>query len=353
MPAKKEAPTRAAWASDRPDHPAPPEIEAPYFDDILNAWIFSQYKDVLAAMQSPDLYPAGSSEQSTVEPTNQSDMAKMRATTSAALTPAQLRAWQERISPVSQDLIHKLPVSQPVDLVEDYAQPASLALAAIVTGIDPEDAPRLYEMAFPLSKSAAEPYDASLKVQAKEADTELKKHFHTGPEALRDSGFVGLAHTLPCLLANAWLALLQHPHQWAELHQNPNLTEPAVEELLRHGGVPRILHRRATADVNINGCPIRHHDRVILRITAANHDPRQFSCPHELQVERRERGHLALGAGAHSCVGGSLIRMAVATITRPLVERFAHASLTEPVKWKGGSGFLSPVTLYVHLNDSR
>ena len=353
MPAKREAPNRAAWTSDRLDSPALPEIEAPYFDDILNAWIFSGYKDVLAALQAPELYPVGSDDRSTDEPTNRIDLAEMRAKTSAALTQAQLRAWQERISPLSHDLVQKLSASQPVDLLKDYAQLACLALAAIVTGVDPEDAARLCEMAAPLSKSAAEPYDATLKIEAKVADTELKKHFHTGPEALRDSGFVGLAHTLPCLLANAWLALLQHPHQWALLHQNPNLTEPAVEEFLRHGAVPRVLHRRATADVEINGCLIRSQDHVILRISAANQDPQQFSCPHEVQVERRERGHLALGAGPHSCVGAGLIRMGATTITRPLVERFAGASLVETVKWKGGSGFLSPVALHVQLDRPR
>ena len=56
-------------------------------------------------------------------------------------------------------------------------------------------------------------------------------------------------------------------------------------------------------------------DRVILRITAANRDPERFPCPADLDWVRHGTGHLSLGAGPHSCVGASLIRMAVVTIT--------------------------------------
>jgi cytochrome P450 len=87
----------------------------------------------------------------------------------------------------------------------------------------------------------------------------------------------------------------------------------------------------------------------VLRVFAANRDPERFSDPGRFDVMRRGTGQLALGAGSHACVGARLIRMAAVTITRPLLERFAWASLVEPVEWKGGSGFRTPASLPVRL----
>jgi cytochrome P450 len=349
MLTRREDPTKPAWAADRPDNSAPPDCEAPYFDNTLDAWILSRYEDVMAAMQCRDLYPIGPNSRKIIEPSGRSDLLEMRANTLAALAPAQLRTWQERTTPMINKSIRELPTKQPTDLIKHYAQPSCLAFAAIVTGIPMEYAELLREMATPVSASAAEPFALDLQLRAKTATTELKKYFSSGPEALRESGFVALAHTLPCMLANAWLALLQAPRQWEALHQDPSLTELALEELFRHSGLVRILLRRAKADVDINGCHIRRLDRIVLRVIAANSDPEYFTCPRDVQVTRRERGHLALGAGPHSCVGAGLIRMVATTITRPLLARFATASLLEQVEWKGGSGFLSPVSLPVHL----
>ena len=120
--------------------------------------------------------------------------------------------------------------------------------------------------------------------------------------------------------------------------------------MLRYAGLTRLLFRRAIEDLDINGTRIRSGERVILRIVAANKDPERF--PHPDQMDWHQgKGHLALGAGLHSCVGASLIRMAAITITRPLVERFASAEILSPIEWQGGSVFRSPASLPVLLQE--
>ena len=273
----------------------------------------------------------------------------MRWETIEALSPAQLRAWRERIVPEVDGLINSLPTGEPVDLMDGYARPLCLSLAAMVTGISRDAAEGLREMARWVSASAAEPYDPAVRLGAKAANAELRGCFHSGPEPLRDSGFVALSHTLPCLLGNAWFALLQHPQEWSLMHQQPELTEQAIEELLRYAGLARILFRTVTADLDLNGFSIRKGERIILRIVAANRDPERFSEPHRLDVTRRGGGHFTLGAGPHSCVAAGLIRMVATTLTHPLLQRFRSASLTLPVRWQGGSGFRSPSSLWVSL----
>jgi cytochrome P450 len=349
MPARRDDPSIPAWRRDQLDSPSPPEIEAPYFDNALGAWVLSRYADIVAAFRASNLAPAGPNSKKTVELCDESRRLKMRAETMEALSPAQLRLWRDQIAHEAQALVDGLPGEEPLDLMGEYARPSCLSLAAIVTGLSRSDAERLCERAQLVSASAAEPYDPTLRDHAKLASAELQRHFHTGPQTLRESGFVALSQTVPCILGNAWFALVQHPEQWSLLHQQPELIEQAIEELLRYAGPVRILSRMATEDIDLNGCFIRRGERIILRIIAANRDPERFSDPNRLDVRRRDGGHLALGAGPHSCVGASLIRMAAITITHPLLQRFASANSSGPVDWQGGSGFRSPRSLSVRL----
>jgi cytochrome P450 len=352
MHARREEPLKPAWSSDRLDSSIAPEIEDPYYDDDLEAWVLSRHADVLAAFRSSGLWPTGPNSKKSVEAPDEKGNLQMRAETLDALSPTQLREWRERMTPVVRELIGGLPTDRTVDLVADCARPLCLTLAGMATGVDPQDAERLRQVAEPVCASAAEPYDQGLRSSAKSANAELHGCFHSGPEALRDSGFVALSHTLPSLLANAWYALLQNPREWRLLHEQSGLMEQAMEELLRYAGLTRILFRRAIEDIDLNGVAIRKSERIVLRIFAANHDPERFADPGRFDVMRRGTGQLTLGTGPHACVGASLIRMAAITITSPLLERFAWAKLVEPVEWKGGSGFRTPVSLLVCLGET-
>ena len=68
---------------------------------------------------------------------------KMREETREALSPIQLRSWPERMTPFVHSLADSLLTNQPTDLVSKYARPSCLALAAMVTGVAPNDAERL------------------------------------------------------------------------------------------------------------------------------------------------------------------------------------------------------------------
>jgi cytochrome P450 len=346
MHAEREHVSIPLWASDQLDSPVPPHIEPPYFDPALDAWVLSRYEDVAAAFRS-SLLDVDSKEPLSHDA--EITLRRMREETLEALTPTQLRAWSDAIAPVIRECVENLQEGCAVDLLEQYLRPISLELAALVTAIDPADAARLRELAWPISASAAEPYEPELRAMAQKATPPLQACFHARTETLRDSGFVALSHTLPSLLANALYALLQHPKQWELLHAQPGLVEQGVEELLRYAGLTRFVRRRAAQDLTLGGVAIRQGDRLILRIVAANRDPARFAHANELDVCRREAGQLALGTGAHACVGASLIRIAAVAMIRPLVEEFAGAAITSAVEWHGGSGFRAPANLHVVL----
>jgi hypothetical protein len=75
--------------------------------------------------------------------------------------------------------------------------------------------------------------------------------------------------------------------------------------------------------------------RVSLHIGEANRDPEQFTDPDRLDLTRDASGHLALGAGPHSCAGAALIRMAASVATSALITR-GRIEAAGPVEWRGG-----------------
>jgi cytochrome P450 len=349
MSAQREDPLKPAWSRDLLDSPFPPELDAPYFDNTLDAWVLSRYEDILAVFWASELSPASFNSKNIPDSFNKDESFKMRTETLEALTSGRMRVWKEHLTKETSALMEGLNWQEPVDLLSQYAQPLCLSLAAMVTEISDYDAVRMCNRAAQVSAASAEPYNQTLRSEAKAASAELRSCFHAEPEALRESGFVALSQTMLHILANAWFALMQHPQQWLLLYRQPELIEQAIEELLRYAGLARILHRTATADVDINGCIIRRGERIFLRIIAANRDPERFFHPNEVDITRRGAGHLTLGAGLHSCVGASLVRMAAATLTSPLIKRFARVTLDQPATWQGGSGFCSPISLWVRV----
>jgi cytochrome P450 len=181
------------------------------------------------------------------------------------------------------------------------------------------------------------------------ASRELDQLFAKGQTPLPEPMFVALSQTMPRLLTNSWLALAQHPAEFARLRGAPQLIGGAVEELLRFAGIVRRVFRRATAAVEIGGVPIPDGQLVILMLASANHDCAQFPDANRLDVTRAAGGHVSLGSGRNSCVGAGPIRMALTVATSTLVTRYRAIDLCTSVEWRVGSGFWFPAALEVTL----
>ena len=55
MHARRDDPAIPAWSFDRLDSSQPPELDPPYFDTSLGAWVLSRHADVLAAFRASSL----------------------------------------------------------------------------------------------------------------------------------------------------------------------------------------------------------------------------------------------------------------------------------------------------------
>jgi cytochrome P450 len=296
-------------------------LAEPYFDCELNAWVLSRYQDVASALREPLLAPSPARPAGAAVALDAAQHAQFRAEALRALTPPALQPLQAEMATLAARMAGALREDRPVDLVGEYAKPWSLEVARVAAEVPLEEVERLADMARGVFDAACEPYDAALDATARQASTELARHFQNAPPWHMQM-FVALSHSLPGFLGLAWSALLQHPAAISRLRQEPALYPGAIDELLRFAGPARAQFRQAVGAVTINSCAIRQNQQVILRVDLANRDPEQFPQPDELQIEGRKGGHLALGTGPNACVGAVLVRSAAAVATKALLERF-------------------------------
>jgi pimeloyl-[acyl-carrier protein] synthase len=137
------------------------------------------------------------------------------------------------------------------------------------------------------------------------------------------------------LLGNGLLALLRNPSQLSLLRERPDVTAPAVEELLRYDSPVQRNRRLATTDVTLHGETIRAGDPVMVFLGAANRDPSVFDEPDVLDLERSPNHHLAFGHGIHFCVGAALSRLEAPIALRALLDRYPRLRLDdEEPSWR-------------------
>ena len=318
---------------------------AVYFDSQANAWVISRFADVHAAFLEPNLCPVGVNPKNQVTAKDRDDQARMRTEAIEAMSPVRLAQWQSEFALQALTIASALPASRAIDVVGEFARPWALTVAVQVTGADKKDAQRLAHLAAQVSASTANPDDSSLKAPAEAAGAELNEALKHGAVPMAGPAFVGLSQTLPCLLANVWHALLQHPRELERLHDDPDLVPRALEELLRFAGLVNVLHRQAIEDVKLVGTSVKAGQRLRLMIQPAHRDREQFSSPDEMDFSRRVTRHFAFGAGAHSCAAAPLLRMALGVATRSFVTHFTAAEAPAAV-WRGGAIFRWPAPLY-------
>ncbi|WP_067569905.1 cytochrome P450 [Nocardia acidivorans] len=164
------------------------------------------------------------------------------------------------------------------------------------------------------------------------------------------------------LLAGAVLTFSGRPDQLAAMLAAADRTV-AVDELLRYLS-PQVLAapRFAVTDLEIAGQRIEAGQTVLFCLAAADHDPERFTGPAEpdgaleLDVRRSPNPHVALGYGAHACVGVGLLRPVLAAMLGELYGRWPNlraAVADSEVPWRSGFRHRGPLTLPVRPRGIR
>jgi cytochrome P450 len=119
------------------------------------------------------------------------------------------------------------------------------------------------------------------------------------------------------------------------LRREPERIPDAIEELLRLDGPFNAIGRTATRDTEIEGCPVKEGEKVVIYFTSANRDEDEFTCPADFDLDRESNRHLAFGAGPHRCAGSHLARMNLRIAITELLTRLDGIRLQddEPIHY--------------------
>ncbi len=155
-------------------------------------------------------------------------------------------------------------------------------------------------------------------------------------------------------LAAAVGELCDHPAQWAQLAERPELASRAVEELMRHSPVVFAIMRTATEDVRLGAITVPAGTTVLVNTAAANRDPAVYDDPGSLDITREgPAAMLSFGGGAHYCLGTHLARAELAQALSVITRRMPNARRSGPAPWKPLVGITGPATMPIEFDSAR
>jgi cytochrome P450 len=278
-----------------------------------------------------------------------------------SMLPRALRNIEDDLTQRSRRIVGDALAKGECDFVLDIAAELPLQAVAQLIGVPQEDRHRLFEWATAtldygdrelgqksertvqaaaemyayggelIARKKREPGDDLISVVAAStidgeplAELEMQMLFNllmaAGSETTRNTITLGL------------LGLLEVPGLWARLDEDRAGVPGAVEEMLRWASSTPYNRRTATEDHELGGRPIRAGDKVVVWWAAANRDESVFPDPHAFDASRSPNPHLALGRGAHFCLGAPLARMEIRLVLGALLDLVETIEVVGPVE---------------------
>lgn len=136
-------------------------------------------------------------------------------------------------------------------------------------------------------------------------------------------------------IGNAIWCFANHPGELEKLKQDPDgLALSAFEETLRYTSPVQAFCRTAGRDTEVAGVKIEEGTKILCVLGAANIDPDKWENPERFDITRNAMGHLALGAGIHSCVGQNIARAEGQAVIRAIGRKVKTIEMNGVVRWR-------------------
>ncbi len=286
---------------------------------------------------------------------------RLRKLTRGGFTHASVERWRTVIQGIVDSCLDKVQKAGRMNIVADFADPIPSILMAELFDISAEDRDEFFKWSIDLAAFFGSPL-GDLKEKARlanEGTRKLEEYFlhlitlrrqRPGQDLVsffiqrQEEGTLSEAEvSAQCVallaagttttadqLSNCVEALLRNPDQLPRLQQDPGLIAGAVQETLRYEPAAPFIYKLATDDFTIADQEISKGQRVFLGFGPANRDPKTFTDPDRLDVERsNSRQHLAFGSGPHWCLGADLASVEIEIALGTLLRRMPNLQFDE------------------------
>ena len=369
-------------------------------------WLISRYEDIAHVLRHPELFSSVGWEQRVLGQLDDAllnripeirvhydtpalinsdppDHTRLRRPVGRAFSPRNLTSMRSTVAELVTELLDDLGAARATDLIASFAYPLPALVIAGLMGVPARDRHLFTEWSadvvaftgsfFPADRaeraeSSMREFRAYLRdlvrARRKRPGSDLIGQLLLAPDAasaLSDDEIVATAvvmlfaghETTANLIGNGMLALFRHPEQLARFRDDPTHAPAAIEELLRYDSPVHRTRRVAMVDVELRGQLILAGQPISNLLGAGNRDPRQFTDPDALDLDRRDAAHISFGHGIHYCVGAALSRLEAPIAFNELLRRYpriALASDEDPPRWKQNLAFHGLEALPVRLS---
>src|SRR6201986_684833 len=290
------------------------------------------------------------------------DHTRLRKLVSKAIVPKVVNELQPDITELVGGLLDRIADKGRFDVISDLAYPLPVAVICRLLGVPLEDEPG-FSHASALLAQALDPFftitgeplqGMEERIQAGQwlrgylHDLIGQRRSRPGDDlmsrliAVEESGgqltedeivstcsllLIAGHETTVNLIANAVLAMLRHPAQWAALGGDADRATAIIEETLRYDPPVQLVARIAADDMMIGDTRVAKGDAIMLLLAAAGHDSEEFERPETFDPDRKALRHLAFGKGLHYCLGAPRARLEAAVALSAVTARFPEARL--------------------------
>ncbi len=352
------------------------------FEDVLQAHIDHQTYSSAKGILIQDMDPAFLEAMPMMIMMDPPKQTRLRKPISKAFTPRKVAAMEPQIREICVRTLEPLIAQGSCDFVKEFAAVMPMEFIGTLLGVPEQDHRMVRDWVdASLTREAGNPevppaaIEAMGKMMGYFSDLAAERRVRPrddmlsflleveapaeggGTTKLTDRevlGFAGLIagggnETVTKLLGNAVVLLYRNPDQRKRIVEDPQLIPRAVEEALRYWPPSQIQGRSLTRDVELHGGLVPRGARVLLLTGAACRDERVFESPDVFDIDREISIQLALGHGAHKCLGASLARLQGRVAFEELLKRSPDFEVdeerTERVHMTNVAGYSSvPVT---------
>jgi len=301
---------------------------------------------------------------------------RLRGLVNRAFTPRTVSNLRPFIRVTVEHLIDRLCTVETCEFVEDFANSLPLAVMCQLLGVPEEDfetfrawttdiglvfslahggdIPARVEAAVVglnayvdslIQKKAAAPGDdlVSAMIAAQQVEHRVSE------EELRNllvTLVFGAYDTTRLQLANAMVAFAGHHDQWRLLARYPELTDQAVDEVMRWFPATAMAYRFPTVDFDYRGVRLPKDTFLMVCVVPVQRDPRVFERGDAFDITiPRQTPPVQFGGGPHYCLGAALARTELQEALPALASRLGPPTITGPVSWRPPIGLQGPYAL--------
>jgi cytochrome P450 len=284
-----------------------------------------------------------------------------------AFTPKKVDSYEPRFRQIARDIVSKAVEGGRCEFVEDIAAELPLIAICELMGVPLDRRQRLFELTN-IMLGMSDPELTTTQEDGENAMAEMfflayelaEKH-RLDPqddivnvllngtvedEPLTNEEFchffliliVAGNETTRTVTSQGMRLLMEHPDQFQQLVDHPELLEGAIEEFLRFDPAVITFRRTAMEDIEVGGQLMKKGDKVQLFYAAANADEDVFSDPDTFDITRAQRedvknNHRAFGVGEHFCLGSHLARLELRVIFEEIFKRIRNPRLSGDINW--------------------